>query len=191
MITISDFIKWLIKRVYSERSILLLARSPETLNEFEKVNNAVEFFAPLEDDIKRFYRKDADRQKEYIRAIASGEQAVFATIAGELCYRMWIQRTGMVMFDGCPIFQLGEGEIYCKNIFVNPQARGKGIQRLGFDYAIEKYKKAVMYIMVLPTNTVSLNNCIKKGFKPIKTITVKNRLFYRRAIVDALDMEEK
>lgn len=184
------------RRLWSQRSILLLVRpAGKTLDESKRKPSCVEFRPVTEDNIFDCGAfEDANRYVPIYRDFLSRDGYVhFGYLDGQCVFRHVIEAVDALFWEGYPFLRAEKGEKlhYVHYGFCSPKARGKGCHSESLFFMAEKCSNVDLYAMVLPDNYASLKGCFRAGFELQSLITVKHRFFRRMLLEQVLSSEEK
>lgn len=191
--TFLEFCTAFCKRIWSERSILLLVRSANQKVDESRRKPCEGEFRPVTEknigDCAQF--EDADtRVPVYREMLENGYMMRFGYLNGKCVFRHAAQCSGDVTFDGCTILTLGEHEISPCYSYCAPEARGKGFHAESIYRMAQEFPDCTSYTMVLPTNKSSLKGYYRNGYEPLALLTVKKRFFKRQLLRKDFTCEE-
>lgn len=120
----------------------------------------------------------------YTDMISKGDKVLFGYVGDRCVYRLCIQMSGMIKFDGCPVRKLQDKEAYIHYCFCDNLYRGKGFHSAGMNFACRLLPDYTLYVYVEENNKASLYGIYKNGFRNQCKIHVKNRFLKRRAYIE-------
>lgn len=173
-----------IHRLFSINKILWLSQN-STYNANFLSNENVHFRIANDNDIYETSNFEDGKyySKIYSKMLKNGDVIILGYLEGNCVFRLCIQMSGIVLFDGGKVYNLKKNEGYIHYVFCAPEARGKGIHKSSLYYLKKQFPMYKFYTAVKQNNIPSLSAFKSQGFEINGSVFTLNILFTRFAFI--------
>lgn len=184
--SIIDLIKRLFHRIWSDEETIGLVKNNDSIPSFTtNFEGRIEVVSLQNINDSQAFESES-YTNTYRDMISKGDKVIFGYVGDRCVYRLCVQMSGIIKFDGCPVKELQDKEAYIHYVFCDELYRGKGFHSAVINYTCKLLSDYTLYVCVKENNKASLSGIYKNGFINQCKIHVKNRFLKRKVYIEEL-----